>query len=179
MCNFISEEDARELAGMCPVEGLFQVAVVDAVVTAHESNWYRLSKQWAVRPLPIGGETFPRACQFIVSVIDNGWNVAGVLTEQYSDDVPIQIAFLIEAIFLGNFRAIYNANEICPLIERIGFDIFIEVITGTADYSAFIPYLCSHYDNPTDMMASLLACDEKIQCLLDTAMTIASEVNME
>lgn len=179
MCDFISKEEALALAGDCPVEGLSQVAVADAVEKAHESDWYQRAKQWEQQPLPMGGETFPRACQFIVSVIDNGWNVMRALMEQYSVDVPCQVALLIEAILLGNFRAIYNANEICGLDDKIGFDIFIQVVTGDGDYSAFVPYMCEHFDSPAEYVTALLACDEKIVCLLDTAMTITTEVDTE
>lgn len=41
-------------------------------------------------------------------------------------------ALLIECILLENFKAIYDANEICSLALKIGFDIFVEVVVGPA-----------------------------------------------
>ncbi len=46
-------------------------------------------------------------------------------------------ALLIECILLENFKAIYDANEICSLALKIGFDIFVEV---AVDHEAIVRY---------------------------------------
>lgn len=168
----LTEEEALALADQYPV-GITPKLVKNIILAAGESEWYLLAKQWIENPLPIGGLTFPRACQFIVDVVDNGWDPLKALPDPLPNNAKPEIALAIEKILLGNFKAILDSGDAYEpsIAVRTGLDVFMEIIVGPVAtrgaYRLIMPHLCTEYSSSADFVASLLACDEKIQGLLE------------
>ncbi len=165
----ITLEQAEKLTFSRRVENLPTFLVQTIIAEAHESEWYELAKQWVETPPEFGGEVLPRACQFLIKVVNSGWDKFYGLTH-YGPDVDVDIATAIEFILLCNFKAILQHDERVPVLSdeaKTGFEVFVEVMVGGPEaqesFGSILPYMCDHYPDPQSYVASLLACDEKMQ----------------
>lgn len=180
----ITLENAEKLAFARRVHNWPTYIVQTIIVEAHESEWYKLAKQWAETPPEFGGDVLPRACQFIVKVVDAGWDLVYGFTH-YGPEVDRDVASAIEFILLCKFKVILQYDERVPSLSdevKTGFDVFVEVIFGGPEaqkaHASILPYLYSHYPDPKTYINSLLTCDEKMQELMIYGVVIVTQKYM-
>lgn len=180
----ITSENAEKLAFSRPVRNLPTYLVQPIIAEAHNSPWYELAKTWTENPPEFGGAVLPRACQFLIKVVNSGWDKFYGLTH-YGPDVNVDVATTIEFILLCNLKATLQYDERVPALSdevKTGFEVFVEVMVGGPEaqesFGSILPYLCGHYPDLQSYIASLLACDEKIQKIMANGVVLVTQKYM-